>query len=131
MRTLPGDPRADLAPQPSGSPSRPLAEASKRLRRPAGRPRRVRPEVNGGLAVQGAVLAPAAGAGKRGDFAHALPPRGLPLPAAAIYSGIPMRRLWDYIRDGRLAPIRLPGMRRVLLDRYDVDRLLEAGKEPR
>jgi hypothetical protein len=56
-------------------------------------------------------------------------PRGLPLPDASRYSGIPVRRLWDYISAGRLRPIRLPGMRRVLLDRLDLDALLEGAKE--
>jgi excisionase family DNA binding protein len=57
-------------------------------------------------------------------------PRGLPLRAAATYSGLPVRRLWAYIADGRLRAIRPPGCRRVLLDRFDLDRLLEGWKEP-
>src|SRR5262249_44251791 len=49
---------------------------------------------------------------------------------ASAYSGIPVRRLWAYIREGRLQVIRPPGMRAVLLDRLDLDHLLEAHKEP-
>jgi hypothetical protein len=51
------------------------------------------------------------------------------MPAAARYSGIPIRRLWALIAGGQLCPIRLPGMRRLLLDRQDLDRLLEVHKQ--
>jgi hypothetical protein len=50
--------------------------------------------------------------------------------AAAVYSGIPERRLWAYLAEGRLRPIKMPGMRRVLVDRLDLDRLLEENKGP-
>jgi hypothetical protein len=41
-----------------------------------------------------------------------------------------VRALWRYIGDGTLRPIRLPGCRRILLDRLDLDQLLEAHKDP-
>jgi excisionase family DNA binding protein len=63
-----------------------------------------------------------------GHFATTMLPRGLPILDAARYSGIPARRLWAYIAEGRLRAIRLPGVRRVLLDRSDLDALLEASK---
>jgi len=81
-----------------------------------------------GTQVQGAPPEPAFGAAPAEDFAATLLPRGLPIAAAARYSGIPARRLWAYIEAGRLQEIRLPGCRRVLLDRVDLDALLEAGK---
>ena len=108
----------------------PLAAASKRLRRSPGRPRTVRLDGgSGGRGVQGAPPEAAPVAAPDGHFATTLPPRGLPLALAAQYSGIPVRRLWTYIAEGRLRPIRPPGMRRVLLDRVDVDALLEGSKE--
>jgi hypothetical protein len=50
------------------------------------------------------------------------------MATASIYSGIAVRRLWAYIAEGRLRPIRPPGMRRVLVDRLDLDRLFEEWK---
>lgn len=108
----------------------PLAAASRRLRRPPGRPRRVVEAKSRGVGVESAALGPAKTAGEPGDFAASLPPRGLPLPAAATYSGLPVRRLWTYIADGLLRPIRPPGCRRVLVDRLDLDRLLDGWKVP-
>lgn len=114
----------------SDSADRPLAEASRRLRRPAGRPRRVDvSQPSGGLPIHGAPSIPAKDAGINGHFATTVLPQALPIVAAAQYSGIPVRRLWAYIAQGRLRPIRPPGMRRVLLDRRDLDELLEASKE--
>jgi len=54
-------------------------------------------------------------------------PRGLPLPAAAAYSGVPVRALWRLIAAGRLAPVRIPGTRRVLLLREQLDALIDAS----
>jgi hypothetical protein len=111
-------------------PDGPLTAASRRLRKPAGRPRRL-----GGARspIDGAPSVPAKDAGSRGVFATSLPPgappRGLSIPAAAAYSGIPVRRLWALIAAGRLSEIRIPGMRRVLIDRGDLDRLLDAAKD--
>lgn len=133
-------------------PPLPLAEASRRLRRPAGRPRQVRGGETPGPAGQGAALAPALGAGPAAVFATPLP-RALPLrvtrsgprrteeadaahaPAdgvttypASEYSGIPLRTLMRLIATGHLRPIRVPGMGRLLLDRLDLDALLERSK---
>jgi hypothetical protein len=111
---------------PAGDPGRrpmPLADASRRLRGRPGRPPT-------GLGVQSAPLEPAKAVEAARDFALTLLPRGLPLPAAATYSGLPVRALWRLISRGTLAPVRVPGTRRVLLLRDDLDRLLEASKEP-
>jgi hypothetical protein len=75
-------------------------------------------------------MAPAPGAADLSVFANSLPPRGLPITDAATYSGIPERALWRLISAGALRPIRLPGVRRLLLDRADLDRLLDAHKAP-
>src|SRR5437867_1281492 len=105
----------------------PLAAASRRLRRPAGRQRRVLRGLNPGTEVKGATSEPAKTAAKISDFATTLPPRGLPLPAAAAYSGLPVRALWRLIAAGKLAPVRVPGTRRVLVLRDHLDSLLEAS----
>jgi len=57
-----------------------------------------------------------------------LVPRAFSLQDAAAYSGVPVRALWRFVADGRLMLIRLPDCRRVLLDRLDLDALLEAHK---
>ncbi len=59
-------------------------------------------------------------------FATTLLPRGLSLPAAAAYSGVPVRALWRLIAEGRLAAVRVPGCRRVLILKDHLDLLLEA-----
>ena len=105
----------------------PLSAASRRLRRPAGRPRRLLAGPNAGSGIQGAPLEPGKHAGRTGDFATTLLPRGLPLPAAAAYSGVPVRALWRLIAAGRLAPVRIPGTRRVLLLREQLDALIDAS----
>jgi excisionase family DNA binding protein len=104
---------------------RPLAAASRRLRRPPGRPPRLGPA---GLPIDGAPPVPAKDAATGAVFARSLPPRGLPLPLAAQYSGLSVRGLWRLIRSGRLPVIRVEGTRRVLIDRADLDRLLDAAK---
>jgi len=48
--------------------------------------------------------------------------------SASAYSGLPVRRLWTLISEGVLRPIRPPGARAVLVDRLDLDRLLEDWK---
>lgn len=110
----------------------PLAAAARRLRRPPGRPRTVTGGAPRGETIQGASSNTAVDAAERADFAATLPAsrwgRGLPLMAASAYSGIPVRRLWALIAAGRLPVIRIPGMRAVLLDRADLDALLEHHK---
>jgi hypothetical protein len=53
------------------------------------------------------------------------PARGLPLPAAAAYSGIAVRRLWALITAKALPVSRIPGQRAVIILRDDLDALLE------
>jgi hypothetical protein len=114
----------DMARDPIDA-ERPLTAAAHRLRRPAGRPRSVRAP---GPPVQGSTSTPAPDAAIRTDFAASLPhldwPRGLSIPLASRYSGLPIRRLWAAIAAGLLPTVRIPGMRAVLVLRDDLDRLL-------
>ena len=110
----------------------PLADAARRLRRPAGRPRRGLDPPSTGYAVQDAPLRAAKTAAETADFAATLPllegGRGLPLPAASRYSGVPVRALWRLIGAGALPVVRVPGMRAVLVLRDDLDALLVAHR---
>lgn len=115
-----------------GAAEPPLAAASRRLRRRPGRPRTVTAPSPGGLGIQGASLEGAKDAAKSAVFATSLPSlewgRGLPLPAASIYSGVPVRGLWRLIAGGALPVVRVPGMRAVLVLRDDLDALLVAHR---
>lgn len=112
-------------------PTLPLAEASRRLRRPAGRPR-LGPTP--GSAIHGAGVAPAVDAGSARDRALSVPPRdwprGLSVPDAAEYSGLPTRAIWRLVASGGLPAVRVPGVRRVLVLRDDLDTLLTAYRTP-
>jgi hypothetical protein len=48
--------------------------------------------------------------------------------AAADYLGINLRSLERLVGAKRLAPVRLPGVRRTLFERGDLDRLVAEGK---
>ena len=111
----------------TAGPALPLADTARRLRRRPGRPQSVLSGEITGLGIQGAALETTKTAGKASDFATPLLPRGLPLPAAAAYSGVPVRALWRLIAAGRLAPVRIPGTRRVLLLREQLDALIDAS----
>jgi helix-turn-helix protein len=94
----------------------PLAAAQERLGKP-GRPRKA------ALADQ-AVAAVSAGG-----------PRLLGVRATAGYLGIGQRMVHELRASGRLRPVRLPlagdrEVRKLLFDRADLDRLIEASKEP-
>ena len=120
----------------------PLAAAAMRLRRRPGRPRRVTataPPI--GSDIQRAPSEAASEAAADRDFATtllhqaqlagAVRARALTLPLAAAYSGVPVRGLWRFISAGMLHPIRPPGCRRVLVDRLELDGLLESWKQAR
>jgi hypothetical protein len=115
----PGAPTGSEAPAPL-----PLSAASRRLRRPAGRPRR---QVSRGAAIQGAALEPAPGASANGHFAAALPRRGLAAPAAAAFLGVSLRQLWRLVGRGLVRPVRWPGCRRVVFDSVDLEGLFGDG----
>lgn len=50
------------------------------------------------------------------------------MKAAAVYSGVPVRTLWRLIGAGALPVVRVPGLRRVLVLRDDLDALLEGSR---
>ena len=109
----------------------PLANASRRLRRPPGRPRRALTGApTPGCSIQGATSAPAPDAGIGGVFAGTLPPRGLSVEAGARYLGVSKREFYRFIERRLVRPIRLPQCRRVLVDRIQLDALLTAHQEP-
>lgn len=59
-----------------------------------------------------------------------VPGRLLGLDAAATYLDTTQRSIRRLIERGVLRAVQIPTLRRVLLDRQDLDRLIEAGKEP-
>lgn len=108
----------------------PLASASQRLRRPPGRQR--------GAVVSQAPAPPAAPLSMRDSartVAEVWPdaPRLLGLKAAARYVGVSTWTIRAWLADGLLMRVRLPGvggaeLDRLLLDRLDLDRLIQQGK---
>jgi excisionase family DNA binding protein len=108
----------------------PLAAASARLRRRPGRPR-TRPEpaprhVSGHVEVEprkitAVPLVPTTNGPVDG-------PRLLDVAAAAEYLGVSAWTVRDLVERGSLARVALPGVRRLLFDRYDLDRLIEASR---
>jgi hypothetical protein len=128
-RDVGAPPMNDMARDPVDA-ERPLAAASRRLRRPAGRPRSVRAP---GPPVHGSTTTPAPETAIRSDFAASLPhldwPQGLSIPLASRYSGVPIRRLWALVAAGVLPVVRIPGMRAVLVLRDDLDALLLAHRK--
>lgn len=103
----------------------PLAAASRRLRRPAGRP-------PGRSPIDRTAPIPASNADENSHFATPLLPRGLSVKMAAAYVGVSVRDLWRRVERGELAVVRWPGCRRVVFDREDLDALFgRVFKEPR
>jgi hypothetical protein len=99
--------------------SLPLAAAQVRLGKP-GRPRKALADLAAAAAQR---AAPAGGA------------RLLGVHATAGYLGIGPRMVHEMRASGRLRPVRLPlagdrEVRKLLFDRADLDRLIEASKEP-
>ncbi len=58
---------------------------------------------------------------------HLVPPRLFGLRAAARYLGIEPRSVQRLVGQGELRPVRL-GVRRVLFDRQDLDRLIRRSR---
>jgi hypothetical protein len=133
---------------------RPLARAAVYLRRRPGRPRKtprpssVEPAVCGrgeGVPSPGSVAAPAPGAAIREACGCAVavvstPPRLLGLADAGKYLGLSPWLIRDLIAAGTLRPVTIPlppdrrgrrqdgAVRKVLLDREDLDALVSASK---
>jgi len=116
----------------AGSSPPPLAAARLRLRARPGRPRRhpangqstgkVLPQVRDNAVAIDRPLA-----------SQATAPRLLDVDGAANYLGISTWTVRSMVDAGTLRPVRLPldggrELRRLLLDRLDLDRVIEAGK---
>ena len=108
----------------------PLAAAAERLRGKPGRPKK-----DGhvpGIAVQQRGID---GGPDRGALAvTAIAPRLLDVTASARYLGISVWTIRDLITNGTLARVRVPlsngrELRKVLLDREELDKWVEACKE--
>jgi hypothetical protein len=109
--------------------SLPLLDASRRLRRPPGRPRAVASQASAPLATP-----PLARAGERA-VAELWPiqPRLLGLKDAALYLSVSTWTLRDWLARGIVARVEPPGadgknLERLLFDRLDLDALVDAWK---
>ena len=52
------------------------------------------------------------------------------LSEGARFLGLTVRTIQNLIARGTLHPVRIQGLRRTLLDRSDLERLVEAGRSP-
>lgn len=125
---------------PPPPPRLPLAAASERPRGKPGRPRKALPESaepgDGGHTVGTASSRGRmnTGAEARAWATQAPAPRLLDLAGAASYLSVSVWTIRDLIAAGKLARVRLPlpggaELRKVLLDREDLDRLVVAAKD--
>jgi excisionase family DNA binding protein len=108
----------------------PLAAASVRLRRRAGRPR-TRPEAaprHGSRHVDLEQRESAAVPLVRRTSGPVDAPRLLDVEAAAGYLGVSAWTVRDLVERGTLSRVALPGVRRLLFDRCDLDRLIESSR---
>jgi hypothetical protein len=114
----------------------PLLEASKRLRKSAGRPRKARPlDAMPSRPVAGQASAPLADPPTVRGFERPVAevwPRLLGLAQAAAYLSLSVWTIREYLAEGILRRVDLPSAthgttRRVLLDRADLDRLVDTS----
>lgn len=100
----------------------PLAAAAVRLRGRPGRPRKQRP----------------AGAGARPQLTTAsvapIAPRLLDLPSGSKYIGVKERKFRELVATGIIPRVRVPDVgggevRKLLVDRQELDRLIESWRE--
>ena len=108
----------------------PLAAASIRLRRPPGRPR-TRPEPaprHVSSHVDTEQRESAAVPLVRSTSGPVDAPRLLDVEAAADYLGVSAWTVRDLVERGTLSRVALPGVRRLLFDRCDLDRLIETSR---
>jgi excisionase family DNA binding protein len=108
----------------------PLAAASVRLRRRAGRPR-TRPQPpprhvsrHVDLEQRESAAVPLV----RRTSGPGDTPRLLDVEAAADYLGVSAWTVRDLVERGTLSRVALPGVRRLLFDRCDLDRLIETSR---
>ena len=122
-----------MKPASQGREVLPLAGAAERLRRPPGRPRKMNPP--GGAPAIEASAPPAAPPSMRASDSTVpgLCPRLLDLGTTAIYLGVSPWTVRDLEAAGTLKRVRVPmagsgELRKLLFDRQDLDRLVEAWK---
>src|SRR4030095_4343150 len=108
----------------------PLAAASVRLRRRPGRPR-IRPQptprhVSSHVypELRDSATVPLV----RRTSGPVDAPRLLDVEAAADYLGVSVWTVRDLVERGSLSRVALPGVRRLLFDRCDLDRLIEMSR---
>jgi len=82
---------------------------------------------------KGRIKAPRKSARGKGDAAGdwVLNPnaRCLDIDKSGIYLGVSRRAVWRLVARGTLRAIRLPGLRKVLIDRLELECAIEEGKE--
>ncbi len=61
--------------------------------------------------------------------AMTLPPRGMKIAAAASYAGIGKSSIYALINSGVIKPYKYPGIGSKMIDRLDLDRLIDSLKE--
>jgi len=108
----------------------PLAAASIRLRRPPGRPR-TRPEPAPRHVSSHVDTEPRESAAVPLVHRTSGPldaPRLLDVEAAAAYLGVSAWTVRDLVERGSLSRVALPGVRRLLFDRCDLDRLIDTSR---
>ena len=109
-----------------------LAAASQRLRRPPGRPRKAASGQDGGIPDAGSRMT--SGLERSALAQGASAPRLLDLRATASYLGVSDWTVRDLDAAGVLRRVRVPlpnggELRKLLFDRTELDRLIEAWKE--
>ena len=109
-----------------------LAAASQRLRRRPGRPRKAESGQGGGMLDAGSRMT--SGLERSALAPQARVPRLLELRATAAYLGVSEWTVRDLDAAGVLHRVRIPlprggELRKLLFDRTDLDRLIEAWKE--
>jgi len=62
------------------------------------------------------------------NFAQQLETRLLGSEQAATYLGVALPTLLRLIARGIISPVQIPGVRRTLIDKRDLDALVESGK---
>lgn len=113
------------------SPPLPLAKAAIRLRGRPGRPRKHPETRHGHVTVTSQVSVaskPEPRAEARQARAPSIGPRLLDVEDAARYLSVSSDTVRDLLARGALSRIELPGVRRVLVDIADIERLIESAR---
>ena len=108
----------------------PLAEASRRLRRPPGRPRLHPQRLHRGETVVRPTSETRHGSGgpHRPEVRDTAGPRLLSARDTARYLALGYETVLDLAKRGALRPVRFDGMRKLLFDRVDLDLMIEQSK---